>query len=198
MAEGNTPSLRTIKGYEDFAGNEYDLPMMIPTPTINWRSYRISSYNRPAIAYDNLRKFLGDELFLRALHTYMDRWNGKHPIPTDFFFTFNEICKQDLSWFIKPWFYEFSHPDLSIQNVKTKRGSITVQVKNVGKLPLPVKIQVMQNENVIKEIYKEADIWKTGKETVDIKIDGVKTFDAIILGGQEIPDVNSVNNVYIK
>ena len=198
MAEGNTPRLRTIKGYEDFGGNEYDLPMMIPTPTISWRSYRISSYNRPAIAYDNLRKLLGDELFLKALHTYMERWNGKHPIPADFFFTFNEVTKQDLGWYWKPWFYNFNYSDLSVKNVKSKKNSIVVQVENIGKLPLPVKLQVMYNDEVIKEITKNADVWKTGKDVIDIKIDGVKKYDAVILGGQEIPDVNSVNNVYIK
>ena len=198
MADGNTPRLRTIAGYEDFGGNEYDLPMMIPTPTISWRSYRISAYNRPAIAYDNLRKLLGDELFLKALHTYMDRWNGKHPIPADFFFTFNEVTKQDLGWFWKPWFYNFSYADLSIKNVKVKNNSISVLVENTGKLPLPVKLQLMYNDEVIKEILRPADVWKTGKEIIDIRINGIKKFDAVILGGQGIRDVNSVDNVYIN
>jgi len=198
MAEGNTPRLRTIKGYEDFAGNEFDLPLMIPTPTISWRSYRISAYNKPALAYDILRKTLGDNLFLKALRTYIEQWNGKHPIPTDFFFTFNEVSNQDLSWFWKPWFYDFSYPDLAIENVKSKRSSIVIQIKNQGKLPLPIKLQVMLNDEVVKEIYKTAEVWKSGKEKIDVKIDGIKNYDAIILGSELIPDVNSIDNVYIK
>lgn len=198
MAEGNTPRLRTIKGYEDFAGNEFDLPLMIPTPTISWRSYRISAYNKPALAYDILRKTLGDNLFLKALQTYIEQWNGKHPIPTDFFFTFNEVSNQDLSWFWKPWFYDFSYPDLAIENVKSKRSSIVIQIKNQGKLPLPIKLQVMLNDEVVKEIYKTAEVWKSGKEKIDVKIDGIKNYDAIILGSELIPDVNSIDNVYIK
>lgn len=198
MAEGNTPRLRTIKGYEDFAGNEFDLPLMIPTPTISWRSYRISAYNKPALAYDILRKTLGDNLFLKALQTYIEQWNGKHPIPTDFFFTFNEVSNQDLSWFWKPWFYDFSYPDLAIENVKSKRSSIVIQIKNQGKLPLPIKLQIMLNDEVVKEIYKTAEVWKSGKEKIDVKIDGIKNYDAIILGSELIPDVNSIDNVYIK
>jgi len=198
MADGNTPRIRTVKGYEVFAGNEYDLPLIIPSPTINLRTYRISAYNRPAIAYDILRKTLGDYLFLKALHTYMQRWNGKHPIPTDFFFTFNEATGNDLSWYWKPWFYDFAYPDLSISKVKAKQNSINIEIKNIGKLPLPVKIQVMSNDIVIKEIYKTADIWKSGKDKIDIRIDGVANFDAVILGSEIIPDVNSVDNVYIK
>jgi hypothetical protein len=198
MAEGNTPRIRTVKGYEVFAGNEFDLPLIIPSPTINYRSYRISAYNKPAIAYDILRKTLGDEVFLKALHTFIERWNGKHPIPSDLFFTFNNVTGQDLNWFWKPWFYNFSYPDLAIENVKSKRKSITVEIENHGKLPLPIKLQVMYNDEVVKEVYKTAEVWKTGKEKVDVKIDGIKIYDAIILGSEIIPDVNSIDNVYIK
>ena len=198
MADGNTPRLRTVIGYESFAGNELDLPLMIPSPIISYRSYRISAYNKPAIAYDILRKTLGDELFLKALHAFMERWNGKHPIPTDFFFTFNEVTGQDLSWYWKPWFYNFSYPDLSISKVKSKNNSIVIEIKNNGNLPLPVKLQVMYKDVVIKEIYKNADAWKLGKNKIEIKIDGVKNFDAVILGSELIPDVNSIDNVHFK
>lgn len=198
MAEGNTPRIRTVKGYESFAGNEYDLPLMIPSPIISWRSYRISAYNKPAIAYDILRKTLGDELFLKALHTYVENWNGKHPIPTDFFFTFNEVTKQDLGWYWKPWFYQFSYPDMAITKVKSKRNSIVVEIKNNGSLPLPVKLQVMYNDAVIKEVYKNADTWRSGNDKIEIKINGVKNYDAVILGNELIPDVNSIDNVYFK
>lgn len=196
--EGNNVRERNVSAYEEFAGNEYELPLMIPTPVINWRTSRTSSYTRPAIAYEILRNTLGDDLFLKGMHAYMERWNGKHPIPTDFFFTFNDVLKQDLSWYWKPWFYQFSYPDMTINKVKSRRNSITVEVKNIGGLPLPVKIQVMHNDVVAKEIYKTADIWKSGKDKVEIKIDGVKSFDALILGSEIIPDVNSVDNVYIK
>ena len=198
MADGNTPRVRTVTGYESFAGNEYDLPLMIPSPTISYRSYRISAYNKPAIAYDILRKTLGDGLFLKALHAYIERWNGKHPIPTDFFFTFNEVTGQDLSWFWKPWFYNFSHPDLAISKVKARRNSLFVEVKNSGNLPLPVKLQVMYKDAVVKEVYKNADVWKSGKEKIEVKIEGVKNYDAVILGSELIPDVNSIDNVYFK
>lgn len=197
-SEGNNVRERNVTAYESFAGNENELPLMVPTPVINWFSSRISAYVRPAIAYDLLRKTLGDELFLKGLHAYMERWNGKHPIPTDFFFTFNDVLKQDLSWFWKPWFYQFSYPDLAITKVKSKKNSITIEIKNVGGLPLPVKIQVMNKDVVAKEIYKTADIWKSGKDKVEIKIDGVKSYEALILGDELIPDVNSIDNVYIK
>ena len=198
FSEKTTPLERNVSAYEDFAGNEYELPLMIPTPTINWRTSRTSSYTRPAIAYEILRNTLGDDAFLKAMKTYIQRWNGKHPIPTDFFFTFNDVLKQDLSWYWKSWFYQFSYPDLAILSVKSKKTSITIEIKNIGGLPLPIKIQIMSNGEVAKEIYKTADIWKSGKDKVKVKIDGIKNYDALILGSQQIPDVNKVDNVYMK
>ncbi|MDP2362868.1 MAG: hypothetical protein Q8M94_03760, partial [Ignavibacteria bacterium] len=115
-----------------------------------------------------------------------------------FFFTFNDVTGQDMGWFWKPWFYNFTYPDLAIQNVKSKKNSISVVIKNHGKLPLPIKLQVMYNDRIIKEVYKTADVWKSSIEKNEINIDGIKNFDAIILGSNLIPDVNSVDNVYFK
>ncbi len=199
MAEGYNPRERYVNTYEQFAGNEFDLPLMIPSPTISYRSYRTSAYNKPANAYEILRTMLGDELFLKALHTYIERWHGKHPIPTDFFFTFNEVTGKDLSWFWKPWFYNFSYPDLAISKIKSKKNNLIVEIKNIGNLPLPIKLQVMYSKGeIIKEVKETAEVWKKGKERVEIKIKGVSDFEAVILGSELIPDVNSIDNVFFK
>lgn len=198
MSEGTLPRLMTIKGYEDFAGNEYELPLTTPSPVISWRSYRISAYNKPAIAYDNLRKMLGDELFLKALREYMYRWNGKHPIPADFFFTFNDVTKMDLNWYWKSWFYDFSFPDLAIEKAAVKDNKLKVVIENKGKLPLPVKLQVMLNDVVVKEVFFKADIWEKDLSSVQLTIDGISDFDAIIAGDKSIPDINKIDNVYFK
>ncbi len=198
LAEGYNPRRNYVKMYQDIAGSEFDLPLIIPSPTINYILYRTSAYNKPANAYDILRKTLGDELFLKAMHTYMQRWNGKHPIPTDFFFSFNQGAGQDLNWFWQPWFYSFSYPDLSLLNIQSKKNSIVVKIKNAGGLPLPVKLQVLYKDEVIKEINRTAEVWKSEKDIIELKIDGVKNYDAVILGDELIPDVNSVDNVYFK
>ena len=56
----------------------------------------------------------------------------------------------------------------------------------------------MNNNIVAKEISKTPEVWSTGKNKIEIKIDGVKNFDAIILGSGSVPDVNKVDNVYIR
>ncbi len=110
------PLYRMLKAYERFAGEEMEMPMMIPNYQLKGWTREFSIYFRPGLAYDYLRDALGKELFDKCLHEYIKRWHGKHPIPYDFFFTFNEVTGKDLSWYWKPWFFERGYPDLAIKN----------------------------------------------------------------------------------
>ena len=111
----NARLITTVSNYEYLAGTEDDIPPIVTSLSLPYVSYRNSGYNRSAIAYNILRDVLGDELFLKALQEYINRWNGKHPTPYDFFFTFEDVTKQDLSWFWKPWFFEYGYPDLAMK-----------------------------------------------------------------------------------
>ena len=57
---------------------------------------------------------LGDELFKKCLHTYMDRWHGRHPIPWDFFYSFNDASGKDLNWFWYNWFFTNNYLDIAV------------------------------------------------------------------------------------
>ena len=71
---------------------------------------------------------LGDALFKKALHEYMARWHGKHPIPWDYFNSMSNASGQDLSWFFQSWFFTNGYIDLAVGPVS---GS-SVTVNNVG------------------------------------------------------------------
>ena len=36
-------------------------------------------------------------MFIKSLHAFVNRWNGKHPTPYDLFYTFNELLKEGRS-----------------------------------------------------------------------------------------------------
>lgn len=196
MAEGYDPRVRTTLAYTNQAGKENDLPLMVPSVNTSWFSYRMSAYSRPAMAYEILRNFLGDDLFKKALQEYMHRWNSKHPIPNDFFFTFNEVVGEELAWFWKPWFYEFGYPDLSIENVEVQGSKILITIEKKGNLPVPIKITLTSSNDDSSDISFGADVWKSGNKNIVIPammIDGLKF---ITLGSSVIPDVNPDDNVY--
>jgi aminopeptidase N len=77
---------------------------MILTTNLKPKPYRMHAYIRSATAYAMLRDYLVNEKFDNCLKEYINRWHGKHPIPFDFFFTFEDVAKEELAWFIKPCF----------------------------------------------------------------------------------------------
>ncbi len=156
----------------------------------------MDSYDKPAIAYNILRDVLGDSLYLKALHAYVDRWNGKHPIPYDFFFTFNDVLEQNLNWFWNPWFFEQGYPDLAVKEVKQNNQEMTVVIEKVGRMPIPVSLTIEYADSTSEKIYATAAAWKEGNKTVEMKFSPPKKVTRLVLGHEHIPDVNQENNVY--
>jgi len=183
---------RSVSAYEDFAGKQNELPLIIPTYIFNdYQTQRMAAYTRPAVAFHLLKITLGDDVFKKALHLYMSRWMGKHPQPADFFQTFNEAAGEDLSWFWQPWFYQFGYPDLSIKEVSSD-GVLVIERK--GSFPVPVEVTITSENGKNRLISENARIWKDGKTLLNIPLENFKTITSIELGNDLIPDVNRKDN----
>ncbi len=187
----------TIRAYESIAGTENDIPPMVLSFHLTGSSYRNAAYNRPGIAYMFLRDFMGDELFGKALREYINRWNGKHPLPYDFFFTFNEVASEDLSWFWNPWFYNYSYPDLAIKEVKSEKNKLIVNIKRIGTTPVPVHLSFVYETDKESTIYRAADVWKDGKAELTVEYKPEGKIIKIELGTDIIPDTNRKDNIYL-
>ena len=80
-------------------------------------AYGINAYGKPSLGYLAMKDLLGDELFKKCLHQYIDRWHGKHPIPWDFFNSFNTSAGRNLNWFWSNWFFTSNYIDIAVQQV---------------------------------------------------------------------------------
>jgi Peptidase family M1 domain len=197
MAEDNDPRKRQMFGYQRYAGTEQDVPLIVPSVNLKRATYRMYAYARPGAAYEILRDALGDKLFLKALHNYINNWHGKHPIPYDFFYSMNEGSGKDLNWYWKPWFYDFGYPDLSITKVVIDGIDINVTVKKEGNIPIPVKLTFIYSDSTESVLYKDASVWADGNDEIILKERTTKTIDKIKLGDEHIPDVKYKRNTYI-
>jgi hypothetical protein len=182
-----------VRSYNNWMGSELDVPLMILSSELN-QSYRNQAYTKSSVAYHFMEEFLGKELFTKALKEFMSRWNGKHPVPTDFFFTFNEVCKQDLSWFFKPWFYEMEVADLALENATIKSNHLKVSIHRKGNLPVPVKLTVQFADGSIDIIYAHSDIWKNSSPIYKIDKKYNKQIKKLVLGDDSIPDFAKGDN----
>lgn len=188
---------QTISVLSNTMGNDYMIPVITPSFSSKTNGSGILFYQQPAIAYLILRDFLGDETFKKALHEYINWWNGLHPIPYDFFFTFDRVAKEDLSWFWKPWFFETGYPDLAIEKVTNEKNPEVI-IKKVGSYPVPIDLKITYADETEEIIHKPASVWKNGESTHRIKINNTKSYKKLELISVLGPDVNKQNNIFEK
>ncbi len=182
-----------VQSFEKANGKEREATLMtLSYNLLDYSTYRIHAYVRPALAYGYLREALGDSLYKAALHTYINRWKGKHPTPYDYFNTYNDVTHSDLSWFFIPWFFEKATADLGIKKV-TNDNKIVVQ--NFGGLPLPVTVTCEFADGTSEVIEKSPAVWSSGEHAVILKANPDKTLRKVTLGSEEVPDINRKNNV---
>jgi hypothetical protein len=192
--QGNNQISFSALNYSRYAGNVNEMPMMVPSQFLKGYEYYITSYYRPELAFRVLQNLLGKDLFLKALKEYIRRWNGKYPGPYDFFFTFNDVAKQDLSWYWKPWFFEMAYPDLAINSITKEQNEYVIEIENIGGLPLPIEINLEFSDASKISISKTAEVWKNGNKKIQIRQSSDKTISSCILGTGWIPDTDKSNN----
>jgi len=137
----------------------------------------------------------GEDQFRKALQEYIRRWQRKHPVPWDFFNTFNEALGENLNWFWKPWFFSISYPDLALKNPETVHDSLRITVVNKTGLPLPVYLKVTHTDNTVQTISGPMRIWKEGAKEAVFSFPAGKAVEKIELGNDHIPDINPEDNV---
>jgi Peptidase family M1 domain len=72
------------------------------TPTYRYwpASSSAITYNKTALWLNTLENHLGWPTLQKAMATYFERWQFRHPQPDEFFRVLNEVSGQDLTWFI--------------------------------------------------------------------------------------------------
>jgi aminopeptidase N len=195
---GRNIRARDVQNYISIAGDNFDVPIITPSIFLRGYHYRILTYDKPAIAYNFLFEFLGEELFNKTLRELINRWNGKHPTPYDFFFTFNDVVGKDLSWFWKPWFFEFGYPDLGIKDLEVTEDKIRILIEKKGNIPVSINLILTFQDNSEAIIYKAVSIWESGDKEVWIEQEVKAPLMSVRLGSEKIPDTDNSNNFYEK
>lgn len=185
---------RAAVGFSKWAGNEMDIPMILPSILSRDPHLSMMSYYKPALAYEMLESALGDELFSKCLKEFIARWNGKHPTPWDIFYTFEDVAKKDLNWFWNPWFFESHIPDLAIKDLKTEKGKTKVLIENAGKLPVPIDLTLTLDDGTQTKLTASTSIWEIGNTEVWLDVDVKSKIKLIELLNKNIPDADGSNN----
>jgi aminopeptidase N len=153
-----------------------------------------NEYGKASLGYLAMKDLLGDELFKRCLHAYMKRWNGKHPMPWDFFYTFNDAAGKNLNWFWSNWFFSNNYIDLSLKSsAKTSKG-YSLTIDNIGGMAAPVNVIVTYADGTTEKFRQTPAIWENNQKQATVSIATKKPVASIKLDGGIYVDADPANN----
>ena len=173
---------------------EADLPIVVPSSVLQNPAYGNNAYGKPALAYLALKDLLGDRLFKRCLLAFMGHWNGKHPIPWDFFYSFNREAGRSLDWFWNNWFFSHCYIDLSLQQVRATGEGYLFSVRNLGGLAIPMDLELRWKNGQVQVIHYSPGIWEKDPRAVVISVPASKALTSARLSTGVFVDPNEQDN----
>jgi hypothetical protein len=183
-----------VNGWATDPSPNEDLPIITPADGLSGSSYGDNAYGKPALGYLAVKDLLGDAAFGTALHAYMDRWHGKHPIPWDFFNTFNDATGRNLNWFWNAWYFTNNYIDLAVNSVTKAGDGYTVVIDNIGGMPAPVDLLATYTDGTSETVHETPSIWAADLKRATVSIATSKTLKALTLNGGIWMDADTSNN----
>ena len=175
------------------ASHSRETPIITPSPEVTYGSGN-NAFGKPSLSYLALKDLLGDDLFKKALHTYMDNWNGKHPIPWDYFNSMSSGSGKDLNWFFNNWFYTPSYIDLELFEVKNSGNNYSLNIKNTGGFAIPFNVNVNYADGTTGSFHQTPAVWEKDQKQIAVKIKADKEVKDITLDGGIFMDATVKNN----
>lgn len=170
------------------------IPIIAPADGLTIRSFGNNIYGKPAVGYLAMKDLLGDAVFKNCLQEFMKRWNGKHPMPWDMFYTFNNVSGKNLDWFWRKWFFEPSYIDIAIRSVTQKAMQYSITLQNIGGMTAPVNVVLNYADGTKEIIHHTPAIWEKNQELTTVNIAAKKQVQAITLEGGIYMDADKINN----
>jgi len=188
---------------EQYMGGGADRPLEINPDRIDPRLLGENAYVKTAVGLQLLREeILGHDAFDDAFRTYTARWAFKHPSPTDFFHTMENVSGRRLDWFFREWFIENPLFDQAVDTVLAQpHGDTTIVAVvygNHARGVLPIHARFTFSDGSTQSYDYPAEVWSTntsqylrqyqftGKRLARIELDPDK----------RLPDIDRANNVW--
>lgn len=184
--------------YLGLARNGGEATMMTQSDWVpNGFAFGVASYFKQATTLVALRSLIGREAFERGLRTYGRQWMYKHPMPYDFFNTFNTAAGQDLDWFWRTWYFETWTLDQAIASVTPKGSELEVVIHDKGLAPMPVRLALTRGNGTVEHREIPVSVWLAGNARTTITVPGdVTKIEIDPTNG--FPDVDRSNNRWSK
>jgi hypothetical protein len=157
-------------------------------------AYLDNAYAKPMRAYLALKDLLGTALFKKCLQGYIARWHGRHPVPWDFFHSFNDIAGKDLDWFWNDWFFSHGYDDLGIAAVQKTKDGYSVRIDNTGGFDFPFLLIVSYTDGTVDSLRESPALWENQPEHAAVPIRTSRTIRSLTVDNGIWLDANLKDN----
>jgi hypothetical protein len=173
-----------------------DLPIVTPADVLGGSAYGNNAYGKAALGYLAVKDMLGDAAFKRALHAYMSRWNGKHPLPWDFFNTFNDVSGRNLDWFWSNWYFSNNYIDLAVRGATKTAAGYSVRIDNVGGMVAPFDLRLRYRDGTTETVHQTSLVWERNQKQATISVPTGKTLASVQADGGIWEDATPADNTW--
>jgi Peptidase family M1 domain len=170
-------------------------PIITPSPEVTFGGGN-NAYGKPSLSYLALKDLLGDKLFKKALHNYMNNWNGKHPIPWDYFYSMEKGSGKDLDWFFYNWFFTPGYIDLDLARVDKSAKGYVLDIRNIGGFAVPFDVIATYNDGSTESFHQTPKVWERDQKEIFVRIETGKTVRTLQLEGGIFMDANEKDNTW--
>ncbi len=191
-AESNYRNFR-VNGWINDPQAEEDIPIITPGNILSGVAMGNNEYGKASLGYLAVKDMLGDDLFRKCLHEFMNRWHGKHPTPWDFFYTFNDVSGKNLNWFWTSWYFSNNYIDFGIGKAEKSRKGYTVTIQNNGGFPAPVDLIATYADGTTETKHVNPEVWNNATST-DLVFSTKKTMQSVELKGGVFVDATKADN----
>lgn len=105
-------------------------------------AYSVASYSKGAIFLAQLGYIVSDSVLDKILLSYYNTWRFKHPNPNDFIRIAEKESGMELDWYKEYWINSTKTIDYAIGDINLVEGKSMVNLRRVGKMPMPVDVLV--------------------------------------------------------
>ena len=196
-AYGDTVRRELLTDYQVSAvpGNEQPL---IDKP-VEQRDLAWAAYQKPALMLTILRDaLLGRETFERAMREYVRRWTFKHPQPTDFFRTIENVSGRDLDWFWREWIFTTARLDQAVDSVTQTGDTAFIYLSTRAEMVLPVTLELRYADGSTEMRDYPIEMWNLGTHFT-ARVGTAKRVVGVVVDPRDVyPDVDRANNRWGK
>ncbi len=176
------------------------------------RAYGIGSYGKGAISIHQLGYIIGQDVMRKGLLKYYNTWKFKHPNLNDFVRIMEKESGLELDWYYEYWVNSTKIIDYGIESVENLNGKSIVKLQRVGKMPMPIDIEVTYEDNTKEMFYiplglmrgekanetalkrTQLQDWPWTHPTYEFEVKGKKIKTIEIDPSQRMADLNRENN----